>query len=491
VFEICRSTLHLALVVSGSDGAPSNVKTRSVRWRREPTSLNSDAGVQELTDAFRTLASEERLTGATARIALSGEFCVTRVVTGPIDDVRRECSDLEQRSHRYLTLGPGQKVIAASVDELDARHQHALLTVANQRTLDTLLEIGDALGLHIETIEPSLVALSRTQACLRNGCRDACLVIQLDDGGAELGICHAGRLLLDYRPGGHADASNVANILAQHLTRVQRYLERNHTDLKTPVRQVYLAGDASQVALAEQQFKRFGQFQVSALDPGQLTMNWQYTSSVPGPEIAAALGSAMRGDPNGGNCHSPNLLEEMLAQSRKPLRPILIRGLMPVAAVVVVAMCLFALYARERIGMDSLRTQIAKLEPVRARGDELRRTLMAADAKLTELSALEHRLPKPNWSQLLTRIAQSMPDDVWLERLTCADARTAVLSGASYADSGIYDFVGYLEHVPDIREIALQGTGVGRSVKGPTTSFDLQLSLVPATDLDGQGVQHD
>ncbi len=116
---------------------------------------------------------------------------------------------------------------------------------------------------------------------------------------------------------------------------------------------------------------------------------------------------------------------------------------------------------------------------------------MSADAKLAELRELEHRLPQPNWGRLLTRIAQSMPDDVWLERLACADAKTALLSGASYADGGIYDFVGYLQKVPGIREIALQSTGAGRSASGPTTSFDLQLSLNPATDLDGQGEPRD
>ncbi len=371
VFEICRSNVHLALMVGGSDGAPTKVKTRSIQWRTESTSLYSDAGVQGLTAAFRTLVSEERLAGATARIALSGGFCVTRVITGPTDSVRRECSDLEERSHRYLTLGPGRKVVASSVDELDARHQHALLTVTNQRTLNTLLDIGDALGLHIESIEPSLVGLSRAQACVRDGCQDACLVIQLDDGSAELGICHGGRLLLDYRPGGHADASNVADLLAQHLTRVQRYLERNHADLTAPVRQVYLAGDASAVAQAQQQFKQFRQFQVSVLDPEQLAVDWQYESSMPGSETVAALGTAMVGESGGGNRRSPNLLDEILAQSREPIRPILIRSLLPVAAVLLVAIGLFALFARERIGTNSLRAQLAALEPVRKHADEL------------------------------------------------------------------------------------------------------------------------
>jgi Tfp pilus assembly protein PilN len=491
VFEICRSNVHLALMICGSDGEPTKVTTRSLRWRTESTSLYSDASVKELTAAFRTLASEERLAGATAHIALSGEFCVTRVVTGSTDSVRRECSDLEERSHRYLTLGPGRKVIASSVEELDARHQHALLTVTNEWTLETLLEIGDTLGLRIATIESSLVGLSRMQAALRDGCQDACLVVQLDDGSAELGICQGGRLLLDYRPGGHADAGNIADIVAQHLTRVQRYLDRNHTNLKTPVRQVYLAGDAAEVARAELQFKRFGQFQVSVLDPGQLTMDWQYESSVPGPEIAATLGTAMLSEPDGGNRRSPNLLEEILAQSRDPMGPILIRSLLPLAAVLLVAAGLLVLYARERIGTNSLRTQLAELDPARTRAHELQLMLTSADLKLAELRALEQHLPDPNWGRLLTRIAQSMPDDVWLERLVCADARTAVLTGASYADGGIYDFVGYLKQVPGVEEIALQSTGVGHSASGPTTSFDLQLSLKRASDLDGQGVHHD
>src|SRR5262245_48720285 len=96
-FEICRSDVHLALVVGGADGAPAKVITRSLRWRNESTTLYSDSGVKELTAAFRTLVSEERLAGAAARISLSGEFCVTRVVTGSTDGVRRECSELEER----------------------------------------------------------------------------------------------------------------------------------------------------------------------------------------------------------------------------------------------------------------------------------------------------------------------------------------------------------------------------------------------------------
>jgi hypothetical protein len=70
-----------------------------------------------------------------------------------------------------------------------------------------------------------------------------------------------------------------------------------------------------------------------------------------------------------------------------------------------------------------------------------------------------------------------MPDDVWLDRLSFQDGHTAALSGASYTDLGVYNYVEYLKQVPGIADIALEGTGVGQSATGPTTNFDLKLSF--------------
>ena len=493
VFEVCRTHLHMALVVRTGGGEPDKVVTRSIPWRVESTSLYSEVGVAELTTAFRTLVTEEKLVGATVRIALGGEFCVTRVISGSTDEVRREFAELEDRSHRYLTLGPGRKILASCVQQLDARHDHALLTIANQRTLEALLDIADTVGIQLATIEPSLVALSRAQARLREGSQDVSLVIQLDAGtrdgpndpgagsSAELGICYRGRLLLDYRPGGHTDSTNVASIVAQHLTRLQRYLARHHAYIKSPIRQVYLAGDPASVVRALQQFTKFKQFQVSVLDPVDMDADWQVVSEPPGPELAAALGTALLDVGGETSEQSPNLMARILAESREPMRPILMRSLLPLAAVLLLAAGLFGLFLRERAETSGLRAELDTLAPIRTRARELELKLTGADIKLNQLTALADRLPRPNWSELLTRIAQSMPDDVWLDGLTFVDGQTVNVTGASYADGGVYDFVNYLKQIPGVADIALQGTGVGRSTTGPTTSFNLQLSLVPAS----------
>ncbi|HEY4234410.1 MAG TPA: PilN domain-containing protein [Lacipirellulaceae bacterium] len=489
--EISESMIHVALVVRNDGSEPEKVVTRSIAWKKESTTLYSELGAQELAEAVGKLVAEERLAGAQVHIALSGEFCVTRVVIGSTEDVRRELVELEGRSHRYLTLGPGPKTIAGSVQQLDARHQHAMLTVANQKTLDAILRMAEAVGIQIATIEPSLIALARAQALIGDATGEACLVIELSSGGAELGICHDGRLLLDYRPGGHTNATNVADVIAQHLTRVQRYLDRHHRYLKSPVKQVYLAGDADAVAQAQRQFARFEQFQAVPLNPGQLKAKWQHIGASPGPELAAALGTALIDYQTDASERTPNLMERILAESREPMRPILVRSLLPLAAVLLVALGMFALHQAQHHENAALQAQLDELEPVRAQARVTELTLSVAEHKLAELKQLESRLPRANWGRLLTRIAQSMPEDVWLDGLVVQDTHLARLTGASYADSGVYDFVGYLKQVPDIAQIALEGTGTGRSQTGPTTSFELQLSLSPESNPAGQEVHHD
>src|SRR4051812_45121432 len=452
IIEVCRSMLHLALVArtTNNESSGDRVITRSIRWRKEANSLHTEQGIVELKEAFRTLVTEERLAGARVRIALGGEFCVTRVITGPTDDVRREFAELEERSLRYLTLGPGPKALAGNTQQLDARHQHALLAVANQRTLDQLMQIAATVNLQIETIEPSLIALSRAQAHSKNVCEEACLIVQLDEDVAELGICHRGRLLLDYRPGGHTNADNVAGIVAQHLSRLQRYVQRYHSYLDAPIHHVYLAGDSDAVARARKKFADLSNFDVHVFEPANIDMPWNHAADVPGTDLAAALGTAMALYSESTEQQGPNLIERALALHREPMRPILIRCAIPFAAVILVAAALFVFQLKQWRETALLQAELESLAPACARATELRLNLGSAEQKLTELQSLERQLSQPNWQQIFSHISQSMPGDVWLDRLSMRDGSSATLTGASYTDEGVYSFVGYLKQVPDL-----------------------------------------
>jgi Tfp pilus assembly protein PilN len=220
-------------------------------------------------------------------------------------------------------------------------------------------------------------------------------------------------------------------------------------------------------------------------------MPWQHLGDVPHTDLAAALGTAMALYSDTSEKQGPNLIESALAQQREPMRPILIRAALPMAAVVLVAAALGVVRFQQWREMAQLGAELEALTPASVRATELRLKLTSAEAKLKQLAALANQLPKPDWQLILSHLSQSMPDDVWLDRLSVRDGQTVALSGASYSDSGVYDYVGYLKQVPGFGDIALDGTGVGQSPSGPTTNFDLKLSFTNFAGGSNKEGRHD
>jgi hypothetical protein len=200
--------------------------------------------------------------------------------------------------------------------------------------------------------------------------------------------------------------------------------------------------------------------------------------------MAAALGSALVISGDKTAARGPNLMEHVLAKARKPMRPVLLRSAIPLAAVLLLAIALGVLNIHQGRVQARIQSELDVLAPIQSRAALLRLQLGAADAKLSQLGKLEQKLLSPNLSVVIGRIGQSMPTELWLDRFDVADGRTGQLSGASYTDSGVFDFVNYLEQVPDVDRVALEGTGAGNSSAGPTTSFQVGFSLVGLEDRD-------
>src|SRR6185295_1589179 len=104
----------------------------------------------------------------------------------------------------------------------DARHQHALFTVTNERVLHTITGAAQAAGLVVETVEPALVALARAAGHTGQDADQPVMLVNLGEQRFEVGITHRGQLLLDYRPGGRSASDNVSEVLQLHLARLDR-----------------------------------------------------------------------------------------------------------------------------------------------------------------------------------------------------------------------------------------------------------------------------
>lgn len=483
VIELSSSDLGIVeLQKSAGDGAADEVSSTTCCWRRTATSLNSLDGCAELTSAFREIARQHSMHGAEIRVVLTGEFCVLRMVRGTIESVRAELQQLEQRSRLYLSLGPGEKVLVSNTQAIDARHAHAAAAVCNRATLETIQTAAEAAGIEISVIEPALSALSRAVARLPETPTGAYLLVHLNPSGMEIGVCHDGQLLLDYRPSGRTAVADLPALLETHLNRLSRHVGRSLRAATPAINRIYLCGEEELVHAAMNQFKRQSKLEVLQVRPTDVKATWQLSEEAVGDVSAAALGALLATYMPSGDSDAPNLMKHIIDRKRQPLRPTLLRSALPLAATLLVMAALSVINESMEQSLDLMRIERESLAVKEARATELRLQLMASKGKLTQLEKLAAKLPGELGDTLVGRLAGCLPSDVWLSKVEIVEGATIRLHGASYQEAGVYDFVRWLEQAPGLTEVALKGTSPSSSATGPTTSFELELTLAADSD---------
>ncbi|MGI9456512.1 MAG: PilN domain-containing protein [Aeoliella sp.] len=476
IIQIGHSMLRLAIVADQAGDEEDLVITRSLRWRNEAQSLHTEKGITELKEALATLSAEERLSGTRARVLLNSDLCVTRAITGASEEVQRETGQLRERSQLYLSLGPGKKVIASSSTLLDARHSHALLTVATQNTLIVVSSAVEAAGMQIEVIESAQVALARLIGRSSADDQEASIVVQVDEGGIELGVMSGGRLFLDYRPGGHTHIDQLADLVKQHHARLKRYCQRHHGLEKTELKRIYVSGEEDEAQKAVAALKSLSEVEVELLDVRTLEFPWKCRRQEIEPEMACVLGAALVLTDEE-FALGPNLVEHLLASARPPVGKMLLRKFAPLAASLFLGAVFGLLNWQANHHVDLMQAELGIHAPEAARANALRLRLLAADRKLRQLSALTDSLPLQPVAVLLQNVTASIPSEVWLTTFRVDGGASATIAGSSYAESSIYDFVSHLQNVPGIADVALESTGVARTKTGNATTFDLNVDL--------------
>ena len=476
--ELSFSHLNVAIAQERPDGEVE-VTTRSIPWRDKATSLQEGDGPAEFSQTLRDLVGEYKLQGAELRVALNGDFCVTRVVTGTNEKVASELDNLENRSNLYLSLGHGPKALGASVRDIDARHQHALLTVVNQNLLDILVNVAAECGLRIELVESSLVALARLVGHVTADDDKPKLIVNLGERGVEVGIARSGQLLLDYRPPAQAIHERLAQLIASHLVRLQRYCDRHVGLTTTQLEAAFLCGHSEGVAVLAAGFARQQTEAIQVVAPDFSRLPLTFTDETPGPEMLGALGTLLADIARDGDAKTPNLMERVQAAQVEPLWPAVKRTMWPIAAVVASAALLVAAsWARD---WQASRIH-AEHEQLREQQRELgQQALQRAQngAKLTALSRIKARLTNPRFDELAARIAQCLPDDVWLEGVTVDRDGQMVLAGASLSQDGAFEFERWLQQLPLVERVSLSGAEASQTAgRGSVVNFSVRCGIV-------------
>ena len=483
--EVCGSVLRMVLC-RGAGAEIKQVQCAEIVWRQQAQSLLTEVGAQELATAFKRLADEHKLAGCDVVLLLNGAHCVTRVVTGESSDVKREIVELEHRSQLYLSLGPGQKALAGSTRQIDARHQHALLTVANKRTIDVLLAAASSVDWNVRRIEPSLFSLSQTLGLLGLDREEPIMVLSLDEKGVEVGIFFQGMLLLDYRPGGRQAHLDAARIVSQHLPRLQRYCSRYFRFITGKLNRVLVCGTPQSVERVLDDFSQQRKLAAARFELDELGREWNFTTGTPQSPFASALGAALSPVVSAGNRdagdNGPNLLRNLRQEETVSVRHELRKIAWPALVAAAVVLAMFGLSVRQRSVVSVLKNEMAEYETVRGRARMLRLALAQSETKGKMLAYLDRRLAQPNWSKLWITVGGCLPPNVWIESLHVENGEKMTLAGICLAENGVYEFAHWLKQVPEFSEVALTTTRPVRHDAKPALSFQLECLLVNLGD---------
>ncbi|QDT68584.1 Fimbrial assembly protein (PilN) [Planctomycetes bacterium MalM25] len=476
--ELCHSVLRVAIVIESDSEELPELRTRTVRWRNEAPDLMCDAGQAELAEGLRRLVTEERLAGCSVSLAISSTLCVNRATSGATAKVESEIAELKERSQLYLSLGPGPKTTAVGRKSIDARHEHALVTVTNERTLQRLIDAVESAGMVVDVVESALVALSRLQGRLEPDNDAPVILAQLDEEHFEIGVSRLGELLVEYRPASDATVERLGEVVDDHLDRLKRYCGKLYNMWSVPFERMWLVGKPAEVAATNSETKTGLATEVMPLD--RLSEYWRLPdgSSITA-EMGAALGLAFRARlTEQGAC--PNLMDEIHARAKPPIRPFLMRALAPIAATLLAAATLWLVNLEQQAEIAALRSKFEKARPAQLRGERLSHEIAKAGSEIDNLTRLVQSTPEQNLTPLVERLGGCLPGDVWLRSLREFEGKVS-LEGNSYTESGVYDFVRHLQEAPSWGEVALRGTGVAQTPQGPATSFEVELQLPLAT----------
>jgi hypothetical protein len=412
---------------------------------------------------------------------------VTRVVAGETGRMRTEARELRERSTQYLSLGAGEKVVVESTRSTDAKHSQTWLTVANKETLDNLVHAVTQAGLRVELIEHSLLSMCRVVGRAGRDAASPVLIIDINEGGVDLGVSYRGELLFDYRPGGLDSKHQIGEIASRHLERIQRYCNRQFRNVGGSISQVFICGIPEELEGVQQQFQAT-QLQAEVLEVGEACSKWDFRPGfTPDTHFVAPMGLLLIEDSQlelpSEERGLPDLMDSYRSVWREPLGPALLKAGWPIAATLLLAVGIYIAAFLEGQGAAAIEAQLAEVAPAMNSVATFRSQTDMAVRRIKYLQAIDGAISNPAYHQLVAAIGQSLPEFVWLRDVRVDDRGFISIRGPGRSEDVIFEFVRELKKIPQIADVSLQGQQPTRLKTGPAILFDIKCRYVGSNDL--------
>ncbi|MCC9655155.1 hypothetical protein [Rhodopirellula halodulae] len=464
----------------------------------DPSGWINSGRWNEMVEALTTLKQRHQINDEAVALSLSGDFCVTRISVGTVEDVDRDLEALAGRIPRYLQLGPGGKVTGHTRETIGPGMEHALTAVGNRVRLQNLYEVFRMCDVEIAWVEPSLVSVSRLIGWLGLDHHAPVLIANAFGRSWEVGISFQGRLLLDYRPAAARDGTQFADAIDGHLERLQRFCQRHRGMSDHRLDQLFVGGGVDKVNPVVARFAEDDKLSVSAISLETAAWTIQrYKDAAEDSEATVCEVPVSRTDTvavmaavlpmiTNPDLPKPDLLQQIRRDRSLSLFRRVTNTYWPVAAAVVLLMVAYGMKSSEQ---NRANQQIKKREFVETQMRQTKvRLSEVQDTReyVTHLQTVEQKSFSPRVNQLVTQLAQCLPGDTRLRSLVLDSEYQIHLEGWTADENNIYDVISYVRRVPEINQVALLGTGASADDDG--LLFQIRLGMrKPQVAQIGQG----
>ena len=390
-------------------------------------------------------------------ISLDGDLCVSRVTLGTADHVDSELAKLEDRIPRYLQLGPGEKVTGRFRERLEGQTDYAITTVGNRSTVETIYNLLRKHEVEVEWAESSLVSVARLIGKENDG--NANPVLLADGTGLrwDVGIVHAGRLILDYRPAAATTAEAFRSALDGHIPRLRRFCQRHLGIAGDELKQMLVCGTPERTSLAVETFASS-----NAIDPVEMRIRrndelYEIDSIHCGPHCVPAVAAVLPLMLNVDLATIPDLLSDVRRAPELPLIGKILQTSWPaIAAVMLLCFGYFAVCG-QRSEVASLRKTNKTEAQVVATQTRIAKLARQRDL-LNQFELIQNRCLEADWTLQLDRITQSLPDTAKLNEFRVEKGSSIRIDGTVIDEMTIYEVLEQLRHLPGVSQVALQST---------------------------------
>ncbi|QDU76155.1 Fimbrial assembly protein (PilN) [Bremerella volcania] len=467
------------------EGRPIACESLEEAWQEGGIKIATEEGMQGLRRALRSLLANVPRTVDKAYVALSGEFCVTRVVSDTNDNVSHEVREIESRSRLYLSLGHGPKVVAGSIVQQDPRHQHATVSVVHRQTIEAILDVAKSAGLSVIAVEPTVISLCRLMGAMGLDREAPSLLVCPGQSGVEIAVSFQGQLYLDYRPAGITRQEEIAEILVHHLERLQRYCRRHARVLKNSIASVYLTGEQYRAESIREQLGDRLNMPVQILETiaaeSELT---PLLRSVPISHYpAAGMGLlAIREYATPG----PNLMERLKSDHEEHLLRRAAKVLGPIAAVMLCAVIAWGYLIEQRWHVQQLESQAAELDPIHRESLLLRGAMRRGRETLNVHQQIGRQLRQPDVAEWVHALGSKVPQNIWLTSISLDNEGDLTIEGNTTTEASIYTYSEEIGHLPFVNRATVDGAIPSATKAGPAIKFTIHCDIDAWENLEGK-----